>query len=47
MELRDNPDDVAAADVGNVTIFGRSCRCDVCPKHQRGKAKEARSYHEP
>jgi hypothetical protein len=44
MELCDNPDDVAAADVGNVTILGRGRRCGVCPKNQRGKAEEAYGY---
>ena len=41
MELRDNPDEVAAADVGNVAIFGRRGRCDICAKGQRGKAEQA------
>jgi hypothetical protein len=45
MELCDNPDDIAAADVGNVTIFGRRRRRGICPKNQRGKAKETRGYH--
>ena len=46
MELRDNPDHVTAADVGNVTILGRGCRCGIRPKGQRGKAEEARCQHE-
>ena len=47
MELRDNPDEVAAADVGNVTILGRGCRCDIRPKGQRGKAEEAHCHQQP
>ncbi|MCG3768111.1 MAG: hypothetical protein JW394_0211 [Nitrospira sp.] len=41
MELRDNPDEVAAADVGNIAIFGRGGRCDIGPEGQRGKTEEA------
>src|SRR5882762_7915329 len=47
MELRDNPDDVATADVGNVTILGRGCRRGICPEDQRGKAEEAHCHYEP
>ena len=47
MELRDNPDHITAADVGNVTILDRGWRRGICPKGQRGKAEKARSDHEP
>ena len=47
MELRDNPDEVTAADIGNVTILGRGCRRGICSKDQRRKAEEARCHHEP
>src|ERR1700752_3389920 len=47
MELCDHPDDVAAAHVGHVTIFGRGRRCDICPKNQRGKTQKPRCHRKP
>src|SRR4026208_2276700 len=44
MELRHNPDDIAAADVGNITIFSRRRRRGPRPNNQPGQAEEARCY---
>src|SRR4026207_2104526 len=44
MELRHNPDDIAAADVGNITIFSRRRRPGIRPTNHRGKAEEACCY---
>ena len=37
MQLRDDPDDVAAADAGNITILDGTGRRGIRAKTQRGK----------